>query len=232
MTPKKIIVVEDEPDILETICYNLEREGFEVLSSLRGDTGLQLIFSEKPDVVLLDLMMPGMDGLEVCSAMRKNPETQHIPVLMVSAKSEESDIVLGLGLGADDYIPKPFSPKELVARVKAILRRSEPTPAEHSLSDERIICGPLEINRDSVQVKLNGQGLQLTLTEFKIIQKLASQPGRAFSREQIIKHASGENVVVIDRNVDVHIRALRKALDKYQHLIETVRGVGYRLNCD
>ena len=226
MTQKHIIIVEDEKDILDVIEYNLLREGYRVSVASDGHSGLQIIRRELPHLVLLDLMLPGLDGLEVCKALKQDPSTRIIPVIMVTAKEEESDVVLGLGLGADDYIAKPFSPKELIARIKAVLRRTNENNNTGTLKSPG--CGLLNIDPDRFTAQLNGKDINLTTTEFRILHALASRPGRVLKRDQLLQHASGEHVIILDRNVDVHIRAIRKALGEYRYLIETVRGIGYR----
>ena len=227
MKQKHIIVIEDEKDILDVLEYNLKREGFRVSTSSDGKMGLKMVRQDKPDLVLLDIMLPEIDGLEICRNLKSEPSTSAIPIIMVTAKEEESDVVLGLGLGADDYVTKPFSPKELIARIKAMLRRSSET--DKTSSSSVITLGPLKIDPEQFSVKLSDQKLNLTRTEFRILHKLASQPGRVFSREQLMQDAMGEHVVVSDRNIDVHIRAIRKSLGDHQKLVETVRSVGYRL---
>lgn len=226
MSSKKIVIVEDEPDILEILSYNLKREGFDVSTALNGTDGLKIIQQVVPDLALLDLMLPGMDGLEICRELKSHQSTSNIPIIMVTAKGEESDVVLGLGVGADDYIAKPFSPKELIARVKAVIRRSVKRDIE--TEKERIEIGDLSIDSGRYKVLLNGKEIKFTATEFRLLQYLASQPGRVFSREQLLNYAFGTDVVVVDRNIDVHIRAIRKKLDTDQQLIETIRGIGYR----
>ena len=225
MARTKIIVIEDEPDIQEIITYNLKREGYQVAAVRDGREGLTLVRNQAPALVILDLMLPGMDGLSVCQQLRADPLTRDVPIIMVSAKGEESDVVIGLGLGADDYVPKPFSPRELLARVKAVLRR---TSAREAPAAERIVIKDLSIDVMRHEVKVAGELLKLTATEFKILHQLASQPGRAFSREQLLNRALGEGVVVVDRNIDVHIRAVRKKLGQCADMIQTIRGVGYR----
>jgi len=224
---KHIIVIEDEKDILDVLEYNLKREGFRVSTSSDGKAGLNMVRQDKPDLVLLDIMLPEIDGLEICRILKNESSTRAIPIIMVTAKEEESDVVLGLGLGADDYVTKPFSPKELIARIKAMLRRSNET--DKTGSSSVITLGPLQIDPEKYSVKLSNQTLNLTRTEFRILYKLTSQPGRVFSREQLMQDAMGEHVVVSDRNIDVHIRAIRKSLGEHQKLVETVRNVGYRL---
>jgi len=226
MKQKHIIIIEDEKDILEVLEYNLKREGYRVSVSSDGKAGLKMVHQDKPDLVLLDIMLPELDGLEICRILKNEPSTRAIPIIMVTAKEEESDVVLGLGLGADDYVTKPFSPKELIARIKALLRRSSETNGAASSSS--ITLGPLKINPEQFSAQLFDQILNLTNTEFRLLYKLASQPGRVFSREQLIQDAIGDHVVVSDRNIDVHIRAIRKSLGDHQDYIETVRSVGYR----
>ena len=225
MSKTKIVVIEDEPDIAEVIRYNLKREGFNVSLADRGDAGINLVRNEAPGLVILDLMLPGMDGLSVCQQLKTDPLTRDIPVIIVSAKEEESDVVIGLGLGADDYVAKPFSPRELMARVKAVLRRA---PVREEQDKDRIVIKDLLIDSVRHEVRVAGKLLQLTATEFKILYQLASQPGRAFTREQLLNRVVGEGVVVVDRNIDVHIRSVRKKLGECQDRIQTIRGVGYR----
>jgi DNA-binding response OmpR family regulator len=224
---KKIVIIEDEPDILEVLSYNLKREGYDVLTATDGAKGLALIKREAPDMVLLDLMLPGMDGVEICSNIKKDPDSQNTLIIMVTAKGEESDIVLGLGVGADDYITKPFSPKELVARVKAVLRRG--VLVEKAPVVEKIQLGELTIDTGKYKVSIGERDVKLTASEFKLLHYLASHPGRVFSREQLLNRALGDDVVIVDRNIDVHIRGIRKKLDVDPPLIETIRGVGYRM---
>jgi two-component system alkaline phosphatase synthesis response regulator PhoP len=226
MASKKIVIIEDEPDILEVLRFNLKREGFEVLAALDGDSGLSLVKKEKPDLVILDLMMPGMDGIAICSSIKNDSELFNTLVIMLTAKGEESDVVLGLGVGADDYVSKPFSPKELVARVKAVLRRG--TLRKESNQQEKIESGDLVVNAGSYKVLVKGQEVKLTASEFKILYYLASHPGRVYSREQLLNKVLGDTAVVVDRNIDVHIRGIRKKLALNPPVIETIRGVGYR----
>ncbi len=224
MSATKVVVIEDEPDILELIEYNLRREGFEVATATTGRTGLAVIGREKPDIVLLDLLLPGLDGLDVCRRLRAVESTRDLPVIMVTARGEEGDVVLGLGVGADDYIHKPFSPRELVARVRAVLRRG---PMRGSDPDRRVVRGPLAIDPVKHRIKVDGRRLELTPTEFRLLHFLASHPGRVFTRGQLLDRAVGDRAVVIDRNIDVHVRAVRKKLGPHRGLIRTVRGIGY-----
>lgn len=226
MANEKIVVVEDENDIQEVIRYNLEREGYKVHTARDGAAGLQLVRDEGPALVILDLMMPVLDGIEVCRRLKSDPVTAPIPVMMVTAKTEESDIVLGLGIGADDYITKPFSTKELIARVKAVLRRGP--LREERIKGDRITVENLRIDTAKHQVVVGETEVYLTATEFRLLHFLASHPGRVFTRDQLLSRVIGEDATVIDRNIDVHIRAIRKKLVDARSLIETIRGVGYR----
>lgn len=226
MSNPLIFVVEDEPDIREVMLYNLRREGYDAVGFDSGSAGLDAIRSKQPDLVILDLMLPGMDGLTVCQQVRAEPAIRSTPIIIVSAKEEESDVVIGLGLGADDYVPKPFSPRELLARVKAVLRRAQQPGAPED--KERITVDELVIDLDKHKVTIKGVPLKLTATEFKLLYQLAANPGRAFSREQLLNRVVGGGVVVVDRNIDVHIRAVRKKIGPYADHIQTVRGVGYR----
>ena len=226
MSQIKIVVVEDEPDILQVLSYNLQREGFAVSTSLDGAKGLALIQKQMPDLVLLDLMLPGMDGLDICRHLKSHDRTAHIPIIMVTAKGEESDVVLGLGIGADDYVAKPFSPKELIARVKALLRRKD--SSDSKARKDLIRVDGLVIDGAKYKTTIDENEIKLTVTEFRLLHHLASYPGQVFSREQLLDHAFGNDVVVVDRNIDVHVRAIRKKIGEEQCFIETIRGVGYR----
>ena len=231
MSKVKIVIIEDEPDIIEVMSYNLKREGFLVSSSRRGDEGLSLVRKQSPALVLLDLMLPGTDGLSVCQQLKADPMTREIPIIMVSAKDEESDVVIGLGLGADDYIAKPFSPRELLARVKAVLRRSLlQQDQQKEQQKSRLQIDELTIDALRHEVAISGEPIKLTATEFKLLYQLAAQPGRAFSREQLLNRVIGDGVVVVDRNIDVHVRSVRKKLGDYSRMIETIRGDGYRFH--
>ena len=224
MKKQKIIVVEDEPDLVDVVTYNLKREGYLVLAAQRGDEGLNLIRSEVPDLVLLDLMLPGMDGLSICRQMKSDTSLSEIPIIIASAKGEESDVVIGLEMGADDYLAKPFSPRELLARIKAVLRRGAP----RDVIRERLVIRGLVIDSGKHEVRIEDEIVSLTSTEFKLLHHLASSKGRAFSREQLLNKVVGMGVVVVDRNIDVHIRAVRKKLGNHSNMIQTIRGVGYR----
>jgi DNA-binding response OmpR family regulator len=223
---ENIFVVEDENDILDVIEYNLTREGFRVQTSRDGEQGLRGIREATPDLVVLDLMLPSIDGIEVCRRLKNDPRTRTTPVLMLSAKGEESDIVLGLGVGADDYLTKPFSPRELVARIRAVLRRG---PLLEDLGGhERVVRGGLVIDAGRHEVSVDGELVPFTATEFRLLHYMLSHPGRVFTREQLINRVIGEDAIIIDRNVDVHVRSVRKKIGPYRDLIETIRGVGYR----
>ncbi len=227
MTRSRITVVEDEEDIREILEYSLTREGFSVETAADGATGLELIKQGQPELVLLDLMLPDIDGLEICRQLKGEKSTSDIAIIMVSAKGEESDIVLGLGLGADDYIPKPFSSKELIARVRSVLRRTQRGPAEEP-AQTVIRRGRLKIDSERHKAWLEDELIELTATEFRILHLLASNPGRIFSRSQILTDSRGELAAAFDRSVDAHVRTIRKKLGADRDLIETVRSIGYR----
>ena len=225
MEKTKIVVVEDEADILEVIDYNLSKEGFDVSSSTDGLEGLAFVQKEIPDLVLLDLMLPGMDGIEICRTLKADSATRSISIIMVTAKGEESDIVLGLGIGADDYVLKPFRPRELIARVKSVLRRGR---LKEEVNEDIVSIYGMVIDCNRHEVRLEGKKINLTAMEFKLLHFLASHPGRVFTREHILNNVSSEDAYIIDRNIDVHIRSIRKKLDKQRDLIETIHRVGYR----
>jgi two-component system phosphate regulon response regulator PhoB len=224
MNKGTVLVIDDEKDLIELVRYNLDKEGFDVVAANDGTSGLEIATRHKPDLVVLDLMMPGMDGLEVCRRMRGDDRTRRIPVIMLTAKAAEADRVVGLELGADDYVVKPFSTRELVARVKAVLRRT----AEQAEPVEVVRSGELVIDSKRHEVTYGGQSVALTATEFRILQFLASRPGRVVSREEIIDAALGREAAIFDRTIDVHITAIRKKLGDGGQQIETVRGFGYK----
>lgn len=226
MSRKTVLIIEDESDIRELLEYALQREGFDTSSAADGHAGLVLARRKGPDLILLDLMLPGVDGLEVCRRLKQDNATRGIPIVMVTAKGDEADVVLGLGLGADDYVPKPFSPREVVARIQAVMRRAA-AGVTHD-DGKLVVQGPLSIDPARHKAEYDGVDLGLTATEFRIFHYLASSPGRVFSRDQILSFALGPNAIVTDRSVDVHIRAIRKKLGDGRDLIETVRGIGYR----
>lgn len=221
-----ILVVEDEEDILEVVRYNLSREGYRVTGVRDGEEGLARIRRDNPSLVVLDLMLPGLDGLTICRHLKDDPVTRAIPIVMVTAKGEESDVVLGLGLGADDYIVKPFSPRELVARVKAVLRRGPVVPDR--ATGERVERGALVVDIGRHEARVDGESVSLTATEMRLLHFLAAHPGRVFTRDHLLSRVIGEHAVVVDRNIDVHIGSIRKKLGEQRDLIETIRGVGYR----
>jgi two-component system phosphate regulon response regulator PhoB len=224
MSKGTILVIDDEKDLIELIRYNLEKEGYDIIAATDGQTGLEVATKHRPDLVVLDLMMPGIDGLAVCQKLRADQKVGRTPVIMLTAKATEADRIVGLELGADDYITKPFSPREVVARVKAVLRRS----SAQSEAPQMIKTGDLQIDLHGHEVTWRGTRVSLTATEFKILQFLASRPGRVFSRDEIIDAASGNDAAVFDRTVDVHITALRRKLGSGAEHIETVRGFGYK----
>lgn len=227
VAPLSIVVIEDEEDILEILEYTLKREGFLVSSASNGVRGLSEVRKRQPDLVLLDLMLPGVDGLEICRALKQDEDTRGIAIIMVTAKSEESDIVLGLGLGADDYILKPFSPKEVVARIRAVLRRAEREREDEDL-EKVVVRGGLRIDPVRFRVSDDEREVVLTATEFKILHHLALHPGRVFTRGQLLEVSRGDDSASFERSVDAHIRTVRKKLGDKRDLIETVRSVGYR----
>jgi len=221
---KPILIIEDEKDIVDLIAYHLGQSGFSVISALDGPSGLERAKKERPGLVILDLMLPGMDGKDVCRALKLNPLTQSIPILMLTAKTEEMDRVVGFELGADDYVTKPFSPRELVLRVKAILRRKEV-----SREGEKIIqIGDLLIDFDRHHVSIKKTSLSLTSTEFKLLAELASNRGRVQTRERLLDKVWGYTYEGYARTVDTHVRRLREKLGPLGKSIETIRGVGYR----
>ncbi|MBR9978509.1 MAG: response regulator [Bacteroidetes bacterium] len=221
-----ILVVEDEAEILELISYNLRKEGYGVDTAMTGEDALTRVRQSPPGLVLLDLMLPGVDGLEVCKSIKGDSLTRDIPIIMLTARSEEADIVTGLELGADDYITKPFSRRVLLARVKAVLRRDVDGIKQDDGKLVRI--HDLVINPGRHEVLLNGEAISLTLTEFRVLHFLADRPGWVFTRSQIVEAVRGDDYPVTDRSVDVQIVGLRKKLGDAGRYIETVRGVGYR----
>ena len=225
MTTEHVLVVDDEEDLLELIRYNLSKEGYQVRCVSTGELAIREAKTHLPDLILLDLLLPTVDGLGVCKILKSDPQTQHIPIVMVTAKTEEADVVSGLELGADDYITKPFSPRVLLARIRAVLRRR----LKQSLDDPTMIkVRELVIHPGRHEVLLRGQAVDLTFTEFRLLQFLARKPGWAFSRNQIVDAVKGEDYPVTERSVDVQVAGLRKKLGDLGRYIETVRGVGYR----
>ena len=225
MPKERILVVEDDDDILQLLKYNLAKEGYRITGAASGEEALRVLKTGLPDLVLLDLMLPGIDGLEVCRTLKGDARTSRIPIIMLTAKGEEADIVTGLELGADDYITKPFSPRVMLARVRTVLRRRHTEP----LAQE----APIEIHDMVIHpghhaVLVEDRPLDLTLTEFRLLYMLASRPGWVFTRDQIVKGVHGDDYPASDRSVDVQVVGLRKKLGLYGKYLETVRGVGYR----
>lgn len=226
MAREKILVVDDEQDILDLVSYNLKKEGYNVVAVTSGEEAISAARSASPDLVLLDLMLPGVDGLEVCKTLKYDPQTNRIPIIMITAKGEESDIITGLELGADDYIAKPFSPKVLIARVRAVLRRKSP---ENKTTDQEILrYSDLIIDPGKHQVLFEEDNINLTVSEFRLLYSLAKHPGWVFTRHQIVELLRGDDYPVTERSVDVQVVGLRKKLGHGGAFIETVRGVGYR----
>jgi len=220
-----ILVIDDEAELVRLLDYNLTKAGYLAISAKDGAAGLEAARRHAPDLIILDVMMPGLDGWEVCKRLRSDPSTVAIPLLMLTAKAEEGDRVLGLELGADDYVAKPFGIRELLARVKALLRRAEVVPDRQ----EVIKAGPIIIDSGRRTVTAAGKRVELTTTEFDLLRLLAERPGRVISREDLLSRIRGDDATVIDRTVDVHVSALRRKLGRHGDLVETVRGVGYRL---
>jgi two-component system, OmpR family, alkaline phosphatase synthesis response regulator PhoP len=225
MAKESILVVEDEEDIQELLRYNLAKDGFRVTGVTTGEEGLRAAKSLLPDLIILDLMLPGVDGLEVCRLLKQDAKTQHLPVVMVTAKGEEADVVTGLELGADDYITKPFSPRVLLARVRAVLRRRRKQPPDEAAL---LKIHDLVVHPGRHEVLVRGQPVELTATEFRLLHMLARRPGWVFTRSQIVEGVHGDDYPVSDRSVDVQVVGLRKKLGESGHYVETVRGVGYR----
>lgn len=231
MAKQTILIIEDERSLVEVLTYNLTKEGFEVLSAGDGQEGLRRAQRALPDLVVLDLMLPVIEGLEVCRLLRSGPRTKDVPILMLTARSEEIDEVVGFQMGADDYVAKPFKIKPLVQRIKALLRRKQ---APESAADI-VSSNGIEIDREQHRVLVDGVELKLTPTEFRLLWGLARQPGRAFSRHDLMETAIGDDSLVLERTIDVHIKSLRQKLGEHAERIETVRGVGYRFReetCD
>ena len=225
MSRQSVLVVEDEEDIMEVIRFNLEKEGYEVNQALSGEKALQVIENNLPSLILLDLMLPGINGLDLCRIFKQNDRTKAIPVIMLTAKSEDADIVAGLEMGAEDYITKPFSPRVLVARVRTIFRRRESGVKDDS---SVIQVEGMQIHPGRHEVTMGDKVVDLTPSEFRILHYLARRPGWVYSRDQIIDAIRGHGYVVTDRAIDVQVVGLRKKLGDYGKFIETVRGIGYR----
>jgi len=222
---KTIFVVDDEHDILELLELQLTKASFAVETFDNGTDFLEMLKTSAPDLVILDLMLPDIEGTEICKIIRSSEKYKYLPIIMLTAKGEELDKVLGLELGADDYLAKPFSPRELVARIKAVLRRSEVSNAN---SDFLTIGNILHIDKRKFEIKISGEKVFLTTTEFKILELLASHPGWVFSREQILNHLWGNDKIVLDRTIDVHIRNLRSKIGEVGEYIKNIRSIGYK----
>jgi DNA-binding response OmpR family regulator len=223
MAKAKILIVEDDLSLTEILTYNFQRDGYEVIVARDGTEGLRKAQMLHPDLIILDLMLPGLDGLEVCRQLRSSKTTSAIPILMSTAKSEETDQVIGFALGADDYVTKPFSVKVLLERVKALVRRAN----SQDVDSETLELGNIRLDKRSHEVTLNDEPLALTPTEFRLLEALMRQPGRAFTRYDLMESAMSDSIV-LDRTVDVHIKSLRRKMGSTGSCIETVRGIGYR----
>ena len=219
-----ILAIDDEKDILSLLRYNLEKEGYQVLSAATGETGLELARNKKPALILLDLMLPGIDGLEVCKLLKNSKETKHVPVIMLTAKGSEIDQVVGLEIGASDYIPKPFSVKVLLARVKNALKKE----AREKEGVAVLKTGDFVLDKERLSFSVKGKPIALTKLEFRILSFLMENPGKVFSRDKLLSGAWEGEAFVVDRTVDVHVRSIRQKLGKHRDAIETVHGTGYR----
>ncbi|HEY8391748.1 MAG TPA: response regulator transcription factor [Capillibacterium sp.] len=231
MSKERILIIEDEPNIIELVAYNLEKEGWLVSKAQTGEEGWEKIQAEHPDIILLDLMLPGIDGMEICRRTRQNKLTRDIPIIILTAKAEEADRVLGLESGADDYVTKPFSPRELIARIRAVLRRADKNFSEAE-EKEMMVLGPIKMDLRQHKVLVNDQEIELTPKEFDLLHLLMSHPGRAFSREYLLENLWGYEFFGDTRTVDVHVRRLRQKIEEnpaQPYWLETVRGVGYRI---
>lgn len=225
MARERILVVDDEEDILELLQYNLARDGYAVTCVATGERALESVRKHRPDLVVLDLMLPGIDGLEICRQLKGDAATRDLPIVMLTARGEEADIVAGLELGADDYVTKPFSPRVLSARIKAVLRRQTAAPPDDSAT---VTVGELTVDPGRHEVRVKGKPVTLTFTEFRILHFLSRRPGWVFTRYQIVDGVQGQDTVVTDRSVDVHMVSLRRKLGPCGDYLQTVRGVGYR----
>jgi two-component system phosphate regulon response regulator PhoB len=225
MNKRLVLIIDDEQDLIELVRYNLEKEGFNILGAADGESGFSMALAQRPDVIVIDLMLPGIDGLEVCRMLRAESGTSSIPIIILTAKASEADRIVGLELGADDYMTKPFSPRELVARIKALLRRSA---GFHPRPPAILRHGNLSIDPASHEVRCGNKTVDLTATEYRLLQFLASHPGFVYSRSSIIDGALGRDITVLERTIDVHVMSLRKKLGKCGGWIETIRGFGYK----
>lgn len=224
MSSQTVLIVEDEPSLVEVLSYNLEKEGFEVLTATNGRDGLERARAVLPDLIVLDLMLPLVDGLQVCAQLRGDARTQGIRILMLTARSEETDEVVGFNVGADDYVTKPFKVRPLIHRIKALLRRNEKSSSETSV----LSAHGVEIDKASFETRVDGVEVELTRTEFRLLWTLMRQPGRSFSRLELMDSSRGMDANALERTIDVHVRSLRKKMGELGDLIETVRGIGYR----
>lgn len=228
MAEEVILIIEDEPALVDVLKYNLSREGFQVHAETDGHAGLQQARTLVPDLVILDLMLPEIDGIEVCRQLRSDPRTESVRILMLTAKSEELDEIVGFNMGADDFVTKPFKLQPLIHRIRALLRRSE-----RSLERDQVVRhAGIEVDNGNHVARLDGRELQLTPTEFRLLWILARRPGRPYSRGELMDMSRGEDANALERTIDVHIRSLRQKLDHRAHLIETVRGIGYRFRAE
>ncbi|MDA0709460.1 MAG: response regulator transcription factor [bacterium] len=225
----KVLIVEDEPDILELVRYNLAQAGFEVKALKEGEYVQKQVAENRPDLVILDLMLPGIDGLEVCKRLKQDPATREIPILMLTARKDEIDRIVGLELGADDYVVKPFSPRELILRIRAILRRNDPMEYRQIGEEETLTVGPLTVNKAAYQALVRNVPLDLTSTEFKLLLTLMERKGRVQTRDDLLNTVWGYEYSGYGRTVDTHVRRLREKLGEASDMVETVRGVGYRM---
>ena len=227
---KKILIVEDEHDLIKLVKYNLEKEGFQVNYTTDGSLALAEMRRDPPDLVILDLMLPGMDGLEICRQIRRHDKYTAVPNIMLTARSEEADRVVGLELGADDYVTKPFSTRELIARIRALLRRHEPSPQRSALQRGQLLIDPT-----AHSVAVSGRRVDLSALEFRLLHYLAAHPGMVFSRDQLLDRVWGDDRSVTPRSVDVYIRRLREKIEPEPNepfYVHTVHGVGYRFSTD
>ncbi|MEZ6094217.1 MAG: response regulator [Pirellulaceae bacterium] len=224
MAKARVLVVEDDRSLADILEYNLQDRGYEVIRSSDGQDAIQQAKGKSPDLIILDVMIPVMDGLEVCRRLRSMPETEGLPILMLTAKSEEVDQIVGYKVGADDYVTKPYSIKVLLERVNSLIRRNRPTGG----STDAITRGGITVDRVKFRVTIDGKNLELTPSEFRLLDTLIRQPGRAFDRSELIDSALGSDALVLERTIDVHIRSLRKKMGELADCIQTVRGVGYR----
>lgn len=228
MSKPKILIIEDERSLIEILSYNLSNEGFEVITASDGQDGLRRAQTASPDLIVLDLMLPGIDGLQICRQIRSDSRTQNIRILMLTAKSEEVDEIVGFNMGADDYVSKPFKLKPLVHRIKALLRR----PSHEQQSTDVVAIEGVEVDRTNHVVRVDGQEVELTPTEFRMLWTMMRRPGRPYSRNELMDNARGEDANALERTIDVHIRSLRQKLGDKAKFVETVRGVGYRFRAE